>query len=97
MPAKLFEQVICEVHGTVCSGLYYVAQGHCYVYKTIAMFGLPSPMLCIKTLYTAIAMLLQKACGIRNAYKHVAIVVDFLKSTSRRRGANGILMSGHEW
>jgi hypothetical protein len=37
----------------------------------------------------AIAMLLQKAWGIRNAYKH-GTPVDVFKSASERRGADGI-------
>jgi hypothetical protein len=39
----------------------------------------------------ALAMLLQKACGIHNAYKHgAAVVVDVFESTSERCGADGI-------
>jgi hypothetical protein len=38
----------------------------------------------------AIAMFLQKAWGIRNAYKHGTPVVDAFESTSERRGADGI-------
>jgi CelD/BcsL family acetyltransferase involved in cellulose biosynthesis len=38
----------------------------------------------------AIAMFLQKAWGIRNAYKHGTPVVDVFESASERRGADGI-------
>jgi hypothetical protein len=38
----------------------------------------------------AIAMFLQKAWGIRNAYKHGTPVDVFFESTSERRGADGI-------
>jgi hypothetical protein len=38
----------------------------------------------------AIAMFLQKAWGICNAYKHGTPVVDVFESASERRGADGI-------
>jgi hypothetical protein len=40
--------------------------------------------------FKAIAMFLQKAWGIRNAYKHGAPVVDVFESASERCGADGI-------
>jgi hypothetical protein len=43
-------------------------------------------------------MFLQKAWGIRNAYKHGTTVVDGFESASEGRGADWMaLMVGHEW